>query len=68
MGSCVLSPKYDMDAYMANIFWRRGLGFVLRVGLSKKLDPTLDTNNANIFALNDQDPPLMIINHVLMLS
>ena len=26
-----------------NKFWRRGLGLILRVGLSKKLDPTLNT-------------------------
>ena len=47
----VPSLKYDMDAYMATLtFWRRGLGLVLRGGLSKKLDPTLGTSSANSFA------------------
>ena len=31
------SPKYDMDAYIANTFWRWGLELVLKVGSSKKL-------------------------------
>ena len=33
---------------------------MLRVGLSKKLDPTLNTSN--------QDPTLIIMNHILMVS
>ena len=40
---------YDMDAYMAT-FWAWGLGLMLRVGLSKKLDPTLNTSPAYVFA------------------
>ena len=33
-----------------NTFWRWGLGLVLKEGLSKKSDPTLNTSPANIFA------------------
>ena len=42
----VPSPKYDMDVYMAIIF-ESDLGFVLRVGLSKKLDSTLNISPKN---------------------
>ena len=34
-GSQVLSPMYDVDAYMVTLFWRWGLRIVLRVGSSK---------------------------------
>ena len=47
----VLSPKYDMDAYMATctvVFRRWVLGLVFKVGSSKKLDPTRNINPANI--------------------
>jgi hypothetical protein len=37
---------------------------VLRVGSSKKLDPTLNATLANICVLNYQDMTLMIINHI----
>ena len=40
MGSLLLSPKYDVDAYMATFFWRQDSELVLRVGSSKKPDPT----------------------------
>jgi hypothetical protein len=53
----------DMDAHMAT-FWTWGLGLVLRVGLSKKLDPTLNTSPAYTFAQNNQYLTLMIINHI----
>ena len=43
----VPSPKYDMDAYMAILFV--GEVWVLRVGSSKKLDPTLKTSLTKIF-------------------
>ena len=42
-GSQVLSPKYDMDAYMTTFFEGETGGLALRVGSSKKLDPTLNT-------------------------
>ena len=58
--SQVLSPKYDMDAYMTTFFWRWSLGSVLRSELSKKLDPTLNTSPINIVASNNQDPTLMV--------
>ena len=48
-GSQVLSPKYDMDCLHDNTFWRWGLGLVLRVGSTKKLDPTFNTI-PNVFA------------------
>jgi hypothetical protein len=32
--------------------------------MSKKLDPTLNTSIVNIFAQNNQDPPLMITNFI----
>ena len=35
----VSSPKYDMDVYIATLFGGEVHDFVLRVGLSKKLDP-----------------------------
>jgi hypothetical protein len=39
---------------------------VLRVRSNKKkLDPTLDTTPVNIFAKNNEDPTLMIMNHIL---
>ena len=41
---------------------------MLSVGLSKKLDPTLKTSPANICALNIQDPTLMTLYHILMVS
>ena len=40
----------------------------LSVRSIKKLDPTLNPNLANIFVLDNQDPTLMIINHILMVS
>jgi hypothetical protein len=45
-GVQVLSPKYDMDVYMAILF-EGDLGFGLRVGLSKKLDSTLNISPKN---------------------
>ena len=35
-GSQVLSPEYDMDAYMITLFWRWGFGLALRVGSNWK--------------------------------
>jgi hypothetical protein len=68
-GSQVLSPKYDMDAHVTTIYiWRWGSELVLRVGSSKKLDPTLNTSPVNNSTQNNQDPTLMIINHILTFS
>ena len=41
---------------------------MLIVGLSKMLNPTLNTSHANIFAYNYQSSTLMTINHVLTVS
>ena len=41
---------------------------MFRVGLRKKLDPTLITNPANVFAYNNQDPTLVINDHIFMVS
>ena len=50
MGSQVLSPKYDdVDAHMATLFGGVAWGLMLRVGLSRKLEPTLNTSHVNIF-------------------
>jgi hypothetical protein len=38
---------------------------VLRFGLSKKLDPTLNTSPMNSVAYNNQDLTLMIANHIV---
>ena len=51
-----------------NTFGRLGSGLVLRVGPIEKLDPTLNTSPANIFASNHQNPFLVLINHMLMVS
>ena len=51
-----------------NTFWRWGLGQVLRVRSSKKLDPTLHISPVNCFVSNNQDPPLKIDNHILTIS
>ena len=68
LGSQILRPKYDMDAYYGNTFWKGGLGLVLRVEYSQKLDPTLNTSPTNIFAQNIEDPTLPTTNHILMVS
>ena len=46
----VPSPKYQVSHghLHGNTFWRRGLGFVLRVGRAKKLDPTFNNSPLNI--------------------
>ena len=44
------------------------MGLVLRVGLSKEIDPTLNTSPARVFAQLNQDPIVMIINHNFMVS
>ena len=49
-------------------FLEGALGLVLRVGMDKKLVSILITSLANIFAYNNQEPTLMINNHILMLS
>ena len=67
-GSQVLSPKCDMNTSMATLFGVEALGLVLRVGSSKKLDPTLNTSPVNVFASNYQDPTLKTTNFVLMVS
>ena len=64
----VPSPKYDVDVYMATFSGCKGLGLVLRVGSSKKLDSTLKTSAMSSFAQNNQDPTLMQINLNLMIS
>jgi hypothetical protein len=43
----VSSPKYDMDVYMTILFGGEAHDLVLRVGLSKKLDPPLNTISEN---------------------
>ena len=43
--------------------WGQAFGLVLRVGSSKKLDPTLNTSPMNICAQNNQDRITMLINH-----
>jgi hypothetical protein len=63
----VPSPNCDMDAYMTT-FLKRGWGLVLQVGLSKRLDPTLNPSPENIFAWNNQDPTLMTFNHMLTIT
>jgi hypothetical protein len=57
-----------MNAYMATLFGVEALGLVLRVGSSKKLDPTLNTRPKNSFSYNNKDMTLMIINRILMVS
>jgi hypothetical protein len=68
--SQVLSTKYDMDTYRTTFFKRWGLGFVLRVGSSKKLDPTLNKLQVqcDICYINNQDLTLKCIDDLLMLS
>ena len=51
------SPKYEVR-----------FGLVLRVGLSKKPYPTLDTSLMSFFAQNNQNPTSMKINHILRVS
>ena len=51
-----------------NTLWRWDLGLSWRVGLSKKLDPTLNTSPAYILAWTNQDLTLMITNLILMVS
>ena len=43
-GLQVLSPKYDMNAYMTTLVGGEAWNLMLRVGLGKKLHPTLNTN------------------------
>ena len=72
LGSCVKRP------YVPNMTWiptrhhflgvRLGTCVENRVELSANLDPTLNTSPANIFAQDNQDPTIMIINHILMVS
>jgi hypothetical protein len=68
-GSQVLSPKYDMNAFMTTLLELR-LGTYSESWVEQKtknkLDPTLNTTPANIFSYNNQDPTLMIINYILM--
>jgi hypothetical protein len=40
-----------MDAYVATLFGRQGLELVLRVALSKKLDPTLKSREQDGFII-----------------
>ena len=62
-------PKYDMDAYMPTLCWDEAWDFVLRVGLSKLLDSPLHKSHAKKFhGIINQDPTLMINNHILMTS
>ena len=59
-------PNYDMDAYMETLFGGEDLCWEL--GWVKKLDPTLNTSLANIVTSRNQDPTLMTINHIVMIS
>jgi hypothetical protein len=62
-GSQVLrSSNYDVDAYVVTLYGCEAWDFVLRVGSSQKLDPTLNPNPTTIFAYNNQDLALMIYN------
>ena len=64
-GSQVLSPTSLESQFMQSQPVRAWeLGRVLRVGLSNKLD----ANPTNIVAYNNQDPTLMISNHISMVS
>lgn len=59
------SPEYIMDAYMTSHLEVR-LGTCVKGWVKqKKLDPTLNTSHVNIFAKNNQDPTLMIMNRIL---
>jgi hypothetical protein len=49
-GSQVLSPKYDVDAYMATLFGGEVGDLYCESWLGKKLDPTLITSPENCFA------------------
>ena len=66
----VPSPKSQVchKCLHGNSFGRQGLGLVLRAGLSKKLDPTLNVSPANISPYYNQELTLMVINHILMTS
>ena len=48
-GSRVLSPKYDMDAYMAILFGGEAWDFCWKLGRAKKLDSTLNSESHEIF-------------------
>jgi len=41
---------------------------VLQVGSSKKLDPTLNPSCTNVFALNNQDPTVIILCHISVVT
>jgi hypothetical protein len=43
--------KYDVDVYMASLLEVKAWDFVLEVGSSKKLDPTLDANFEIFFCI-----------------
>ena len=47
---------------MATLFGGEAWDFVLRVGSSQKLDPTLNLNPTVVLAYNNQYPALMIYN------
>ena len=63
-----LCPEYDKDAYMAIFLGGEAWEMCLSVGSIKKLDPFLNSSLANVFFLNNHDPTLMIINHILTIS
>ena len=65
--SQVLSLNYDMNVYHGNIFWNQGKGHVVRVGSSKKLDPTFNThpNICSTYYHWDWNPSLLYDNIIV---
>ena len=64
----VLSPEYDMDAYMTTLVGGEALGLVLKFGSSQKYRTKSQHKSHKYFTSNNHDPPLMIIIHVLLVS
>ena len=51
-----------------NIFWRWGLGTCVVSWVNQKARPTLNSNRANFFAENNQDPTSMKIKHIIVVT
>ena len=62
------SLKYDIDAYMTTIFGDEVWDLCQKLDQTQKLEPAVNTSPANFFAYNDQDPTLILINHIWMMS
>ena len=65
-GSQVPNPKSQVPSMTWIHTWE--LFLELRVGSSKKLFPTLNTSPTLYFCINNQDPTLRMIGHILMIS